>query len=98
MAPQEASRIFFNRVEPGRATLARAFPFVFFCDSALALPFTCFAVKNMHVKQMGMGVTDVQTDRFEVRRGTEQGNPLSSPSFNPVLQHAMERNRKVRRT
>ena len=32
-------------------------------------------LKKIYVKQTRMDVTDVQTDRFEVRRGTEQGDP-----------------------
>ena len=35
-------------------------------------------------------MTDTESDQFEIKRGTKQGDPLSSLLFNTVLQYALE--------
>ena len=46
-------------------------------------------LKRLHAEQKGTVPTDKESDRFEMKRSTKQGDPLSSLLFNTVLQMAL---------
>ena len=47
-------------------------------------------LKRLHTDQKGTVMTDKESDQFEIKRGTKQGDPLISLLFNTVLQYALE--------
>ena len=47
-------------------------------------------LKMLFTDQKWTVMTDKESDQFEIKRGTKQGDPLSSLLFNTVLQYALE--------
>ena len=47
-------------------------------------------LKRLYTDQKATVLTDKESDVFEIKRGTKQGEPLSSLLFNTVLQAALE--------
>ena len=47
-------------------------------------------VKKLHTDQKATVLTDKEYDEFEIKRGTKQGDPLSSLLRNTVVQYALE--------
>ena len=47
-------------------------------------------LKRLYAEQKGTFMTDKESDPFEIKRGTKQGDPLCSLLFNTVLQYALE--------
>ena len=47
-------------------------------------------LKKINIDQKATVLTDKESDDFEIKRGTKQGDPLSSLHFNAVLQYALE--------
>ena len=45
-------------------------------------------LKRLHADQKATVFTDTESDVLEIKRGTKQGDPLSSLLFNTVLQAA----------
>ena len=45
-------------------------------------------LKKLHRDQKATVLTDEEKDMFEIKKGTKQGDPLSSLLFNTVLQKA----------
>ena len=48
-------------------------------------------MKKLYADQRATVLTDVESDKFEIARGTKQGDPFSSLLFNSVLQSPMEK-------
>ena len=48
--------------------------------------------QNLYKQQEGRVLTDKESDVFPIRKGTKQGDPLSSLLFNTVLQYSLENN------
>ena len=48
-------------------------------------------MKQLHADQHATILTHVESDEFDIARGTKQGDPLSSLLFKSVLQSAMEK-------
>ena len=48
-------------------------------------------LKRLYSHQKGTVLTDQESDVFPIKRGTKQGDPLSSLLFNTVLQYSLER-------
>ena len=47
-------------------------------------------LQRLYSQQEGTVLTDKQSDVFSIKRGTKQGDPLSSPLFITVLQFSLE--------
>ena len=47
-------------------------------------------LRNLYRDQKATALTDEEGDMFEIKKGTQQGDPLSSLLFNTVLQKALE--------
>ena len=47
-------------------------------------------MKKIYKDQKASAQTDVQSNMFEIKKGTKQGDPLSSLLFNTVLQNSMK--------
>ena len=47
-------------------------------------------LKKLYRDQKATVLTDEESDMFEIKEGTKQGDPLSSLLFNTVLQKAQE--------
>ena len=47
-------------------------------------------LQRLHADQKATVLTDKESDMFAIKRGTKQGNPLSTLLFNTVLQAALE--------
>ena len=47
-------------------------------------------LKKIYKDQKASTQTDVESNMFEIRNGTKQGDPLSSLLFNAVLQNSMK--------
>ena len=47
-------------------------------------------LKKLYRDQKATVLTDEESDMFEIKEGTKQGDPLSSLLFNTVLQKALE--------
>ena len=47
-------------------------------------------LKRLHADQKATVLTDKESDMFEIKKGTKQGDPLSSLLFNTVLQAALK--------
>ena len=47
-------------------------------------------LKKLYRDQKAVVLTDEESDMFEIKKGTKQGDPLSSLLFNTVLQKALE--------
>ena len=46
-------------------------------------------LQRLYSQQEGTVLTDKESDVFSIKRGTKQGDPLSSLLFNPVLQYSL---------
>ena len=46
--------------------------------------------ERLYAEQKGSVTTDKVSDMFEIKRGTKQGDPLTSLLFNTVLQMALK--------
>ena len=51
-------------------------------------------LQRLYSNQEGTVLTDKQSDVFPIKRGTKQGDPLSSLLFNTVLQYSLENDLK----
>ena len=51
-------------------------------------------LQRLYSQQKGTVLTDKETHIFPIKRGTKQGDPLSSLLFNTVLQFSLESNLK----
>ena len=51
-------------------------------------------LKRLYSQQEGSVMTDKESTVFQIKRGTKQGDPVSSLLFNTVLQHALENDLK----
>ena len=51
-------------------------------------------LQRLYSQQEGTVLTDKESDAFPIKRGTKQGDPLSSLLFNTVLQYSLENNLK----
>ena len=51
-------------------------------------------LQRLYSQQEGTVLTDKENDIFPIKRGTKQGDPLSSLLFNTVLQFSLEGNLK----
>ena len=47
-------------------------------------------LKRLYKNQKATIMTDEESDTLEIKKGTKQGDPLSSLLFNTVLQKALE--------
>ena len=47
-------------------------------------------LQRLYSQQEGTVLTDIESDAFPIKRGTKQGDPLSSLLFNTVLQFSLE--------
>ena len=47
-------------------------------------------LKNIYKDQKASVQTDVESNMFEIKKGTKQGDPLSSLLFNTVLQNSLK--------
>ena len=47
-------------------------------------------LQRLHADQKATVLTDKESDMFAIKRGTKQGNPLSTSLLNTVLQAALE--------
>ena len=47
-------------------------------------------LQRLYSQQEGTVLTDKESDTFPIKRGTKQGDPLSSLLFNTVLQYSLE--------
>ena len=47
-------------------------------------------LQRLYRQQEGTVLTDKESDAFPIKRGTKQGDPLSSLLFNTVLQYSLE--------
>ena len=47
-------------------------------------------LQRLYSQQEGTVLTDKESDAFPIKRGTKQGDPLSSLLFNTVLQYSLE--------
>ena len=47
-------------------------------------------LQRLYSHQEGTVLTDKESDVFSIKRGTKQGDPLSSLLFNTVLQNSLE--------
>ena len=47
-------------------------------------------LQRLYSRQEGTVLTDKESDAFPIKRGTKQGDPLSSLLFNTVLQFSLE--------
>ena len=47
-------------------------------------------LKKLYRDQKATVLTDEESDMFEIKKGSKQGDPLSSLLFNTVLQKALE--------
>ena len=47
-------------------------------------------LQRLYRHQEGTVLTDKESDTFPIKRGTKQGDPLSSSLFNTVLQYSLE--------
>ena len=50
--------------------------------------------QRLYSQQEGTVLTDKESDVFSIKRGTKQGDPLSSLLFNTVLQYSLEEDLK----
>ena len=51
-------------------------------------------LRRLHADQKATVLTDKESDVFEIKRGTKQGDPLNSSLFNTVLQAALRNDLK----
>ena len=51
-------------------------------------------LQRLYSQQEGTVLTDKESDAFPIKRGTKQGDPLSSLLFNTVLQYSLENDLK----
>ena len=51
-------------------------------------------LQRLYSHQEGTVLTDKESDVFPIKRCTKQGDPLSSPLFNTVLQYSLENDKK----
>ena len=51
-------------------------------------------LQRLYSHQEGTVLTDKESDVFSIKRGTKQGDPLSSLLFNTVLQYSLEEDLK----
>ena len=51
-------------------------------------------LQRLYSQQEGTVLTDKESDPFPIKRGTKQGDPLSSLLFNTVLQYSLENDLK----
>ena len=51
-------------------------------------------LQRLYSQQEGTVLTDKESDTFSIKRGTKQGDPLSSLLFNTVLQYSLEEDLK----
>ena len=51
-------------------------------------------LQRLYSQQEGTVLTDKESDIFPIKRGTKQGDPLSSLLFNTVLQYSLENDLK----
>ena len=51
-------------------------------------------LQRLYSHQEGTVLTDKESDIFPIKRGTKQGDPLSSLLFNTVLQYSLEKDLK----
>ena len=51
-------------------------------------------LQRLYSHQEGTVLTDKESDAFPIKRGTKQGDPLSSLLFNTVLQYSLEKDLK----
>ena len=51
-------------------------------------------LRRLYIHQEGTVLTDKESDVFPIKRGTKQGDPLSSLLFNTVLQFSLENDLK----
>ena len=51
-------------------------------------------LQRLYSQQEGTVLTDKESDVFSIKRGTKQGDPLSSLLFNTVLQYSLEEDPK----
>ena len=57
-------------------------------DQGVPLPYVR-TLRSMYEGQIGRVLTDVESISFDITRGTKQGDPISPPLFNEVLQGVM---------
>ena len=56
-----------------------------------SIPHECISLlKKMYKDQKASAQTDVESHMFEIKKGTKQGDPLSSLLLNTVLQNSLK--------